>query len=88
MYYVRYPLSFRQVEDILHERGTLRRVRLCLTTPFKIPLVGKALWAAKRIVEVNNSTDFAFPRYNRNQLTTAKSASAALNKWLRQYVPS
>ena len=21
MYYVRYPLSFRQVEDILHERG-------------------------------------------------------------------
>jgi len=33
LYYVRYPLSFRQVEDILHERGTLRRVRLCLTTP-------------------------------------------------------
>ena len=33
MYYVRYPLSFRQVEDILHERGTLIRVRLCLTTP-------------------------------------------------------
>jgi len=21
MYYVRYPLNFRQVEDILHERG-------------------------------------------------------------------
>ena len=21
MYYVRYPLSFRQVEDVLHERG-------------------------------------------------------------------
>jgi len=33
MYYVRYPLSFRQVEDILHERGTLRWVWLCLTTP-------------------------------------------------------
>ena len=33
MYYVRYPLSFRQVEDILHEGGTLRRVWLCLTTP-------------------------------------------------------
>jgi hypothetical protein len=33
MYYVRYPLSFRQVEDILHERGTLIRVRLCLITP-------------------------------------------------------
>ena len=33
MYYVRYPLSFRQVEDILHERGTLGRVWYCLTTP-------------------------------------------------------
>ena len=33
MYYVRYPLSFRQVKDILHERGTLRCDRLCLTTP-------------------------------------------------------
>ena len=54
----------------------------------KIPLVGKALWAAKRIVEADNQTDFAFPRYNRNQLTTANSASAALNKWLRQHVPS
>ena len=47
-----------------------------------------ALWAAKRIVEADNSTDFAFSRYNRNQLTTANSASAALNKWLRQHVPS
>ena len=36
MYYVRYPLSFRQVEDILHERGTLRRDRLCLTTPGRL----------------------------------------------------
>jgi len=33
MYYVRYPLSFRQVEVILHERGTLRCIWLCLTTP-------------------------------------------------------
>jgi putative transposase len=28
MYYVRYPLSFRQVEDILHERG----VNICHET--------------------------------------------------------
>ena len=33
MYFVRYPLSFRQVEDILYERGTLIRVRLCQPTP-------------------------------------------------------
>ena len=53
----------------------------------KIPLVGEALWAAKRIVETDNSSDFAFPRYNRGSATAANSASAALNKWLKQYVP-
>ena len=53
----------------------------------KIPLVGSALWAAERIVEADNQTNYAFPRYNRNQLTRANFASAALNKWLRQYVP-
>jgi len=30
-----------------------------------IPLVGEALWAANRIVEADNSSDFAFLRYNR-----------------------
>jgi len=29
MYYVRYPLSFRQVEDILHERG----IDICYALP-------------------------------------------------------
>ncbi|MDB9945209.1 tyrosine-type recombinase/integrase [Ascidiaceihabitans sp.] len=53
----------------------------------KIPLVGEALWAAKRIVEIENGSDFAFPRYNRRSTTAANSASAALNKWLKQYVP-
>jgi integrase len=53
----------------------------------KIPLVGTALWAAKRIVGTDNRSDFAFPRYNRGSATAANSASAALNKWLKQYVP-
>jgi len=52
-----------------------------------IPLIGEALWAAKRIVEADNGSDFAFPRYNRTSPTAANSASAALNKWLKQYVP-
>ena len=33
MYYIRYPLSFRQVEDILHERGVdicHETVRFCV----------------------------------------------------------
>ena len=54
----------------------------------KIPLVGTALWAAKRILETDNRSDFAFPRYNRNSSTIANSASAALNKWLKQHVPA
>ena len=29
----------------------------------KIPMVGTALWAAKRIVGTDNRSDFAFPRY-------------------------
>ena len=53
----------------------------------KIPLVGEALWAAKRMSEADNGSDFAFPRYNRGSATAANSASAALNKWLKQYVP-
>jgi integrase len=53
-----------------------------------IPLVGDALWAARRIVEADNGSDFAFPRYNRTSPTAANSASAALNKWLKQYVPA
>ena len=53
----------------------------------QIPLVGEALWAAKRIAEADNGSDFAFLRYNRRSITTANSASAALNKWLKHYVP-
>jgi len=53
----------------------------------KIPLVGEALWAARRIVEADSASDLAFPRYNRKSITAANSASAALNKWLKHYVP-
>ena len=52
----------------------------------KIPLVGKSLWAAKQILKHSKSSEFAFPRYNRQQYTNANSASAALNKWLKGYV--
>jgi integrase len=30
---------------------------------------------------------YAFPRYNRKNITNSNSASAALNKWLHPYVP-
>ena len=33
MMYIRFPLSLRQVEDLLFERSILRRVRFRLTAP-------------------------------------------------------
>ena len=45
------------------------------------------MWAAQRIISQANNTSFAFSRYNRSDLTNGNSASAALNKWLKSYVP-
>ena len=47
-----------------------------------IPLVGEALWSAKRIVEDQNS-QFAFPKYNKTSTTNSNSASSSLNKWIK-----
>ncbi len=52
-----------------------------------IPLSGMALWAAQRILQEAGTSSHAFPRYNRGSRTSANSASAAINKWLRNYVP-
>ena len=52
-----------------------------------VPLVGASLWAARRLLEAHNNTAYAFPRYNQTSATAANSASAALNKWLKAYVP-
>ena len=52
-----------------------------------VPLVGKSLWAAQRLVQADTTNEFAFPRYNIKGLTKANSASAALNKWMKPYVP-
>ena len=52
-----------------------------------IPLVGISLWAAQRLSEAFPDSPYAFPRYNRKDITNSNSASAALNKWLHHYVP-
>ncbi len=57
------------------------------TSTRKVPLVGASLWAAKRI-KATASGSFAFPRYTDGKETNANSASAALNKWLKSYVPN
>lgn len=53
-----------------------------------VPLEGEARWAAERILEQQTSSHFAFPRYNKTDTTNANAASAALNKWLKAYVPA
>ena len=52
-----------------------------------IPLVGASLWACKRLLEANDDSIFAFPRYCNEKTANANSASGALNKWLSDYVP-
>ena len=52
-----------------------------------IPLVGASLWACKRLMEANDDSNFAFPRYCNEKTVNANSASGALNKWLSDYVP-
>ena len=52
-----------------------------------IPLTGAALWATNRLLETNNDSTFAFPRYCSETGCKANSASGGLNKWLHQYVP-
>ena len=52
----------------------------------QIPLIGASLWAAQRILYSAQSV-YAFPRYTNQQRCNSNSASAALNKWLRDFVP-
>ena len=85
-----------QTGDFINTNGTLPYVML-VRHPWRnlktasserlVPLAGEALWAARRILQSNSGSSFAFPRYNTGKVTSANSASAALNKWLKQYVP-
>ena len=53
----------------------------------QIPLVGSSLWAAKRALGQHIDTKFAFPKYCSEDGHKTNSASAALNKWLRNHAP-
>lgn len=52
-----------------------------------VPLEGVSRWAALQVLLQVDQSRFAFPRYNKSDTTNANSASAALNKWLKGYVP-
>jgi len=47
-----------------------------------VPLVGTALWAAKKVSETGSSI-YCFPRYTNKDGCNSNSASAALNKWIK-----
>ena len=49
--------------------------------------MGQSLWAVQRILNIYQSSQSVFPRYNKTSYTNANSASAALNKWLKAFVP-
>jgi len=49
-----------------------------------IPLVNESLWACKKILGHNDDSLFAFPRHSSVNGCNANSASAALNKWLKE----
>ena len=51
-----------------------------------LPLVGCSLWAAERAVETSHHSPYLFPRYCNDKGCKANSASAALNKWLKQTI--
>ena len=59
-----------------------------LSSAREVPLVNESFSAAYRIM-MNSTPDsrFAFPRYNKTDLTNANSASAALNKWMKPRIP-
>jgi integrase len=42
------------------------------------------LWASKKILDNGNDSIFAFPRYTSKDNCNTNSASAALNKWLKE----
>lgn len=82
-------------EDIIREEdgGLFARVRPHPWRRLKtkgskrdVPLVGEAKWAAERILRQNDPSPYAFPRYNKTDTSNANSASAALNKWLKEHV--
>ena len=49
-----------------------------------IPLVGASLWASRKILDNRNNSIYAFPRYTTKDNCNSNSASATLNKWLKE----
>ncbi|MCV2355114.1 tyrosine-type recombinase/integrase [Paucibacter sp. B2R-40] len=63
-----------------------RRIKNLATVRY-VPLKGCALWAATRIkATATKDQRYAFPHYNTKGTTNGNSASATLNKWVKETV--
>jgi len=79
----------KQVPNDVRSYYSKQRIVLCLRTksPHRvIPLVGASLWVAQRIKQ--NGSEYCFPRYTDGVKCNSNSASAALNKWIKQVAGS
>lgn len=74
-----------EVPHVVIQPNAARRLKT-LSSKSTIPLVGAALWGAKQAYESTNS-EYLFPRYTKAGRANANSASAALNKWLKEHTP-
>jgi len=77
-----------EVPHVIVEETDNRRLKT-KTSKRRVPLVGVALWAARRAGEASlrNNTPFLFPRYNKQASTNSNSASNGLNKWMKEHIP-
>lgn len=71
----------------LHIRPNKARRLKTSSSTRTIPLVGESLWGARMALQ-DTTTEYLFPRYIKGETANANSASAALNKWLREHVPN
>jgi integrase len=78
----------REMPHLVIEETDNRRLKT-KTSKRRVPLVGAALWAARKAVEssLHNNTSFLFPRYNKQATTNSGSASNGLNKWMKEHIP-
>ena len=71
-----------EVPNVVIQPHAWRRLK-AVPNERRVPFVCQSLWAAKCILNFYQSSEFAFPRYNKTSYTDANLASAALNKWLK-----
>jgi len=72
------------IPHIIIKRHELRRLKTSASER-KVPLVGEALWAAEQGMKTKGDLLFpAFAPSKPNTPVNAASASAALNKWLKE----